>query len=449
MTPSPAASAELEELLRFREQERREVEASLAAERVRTLEAARRRMEAAWAHHLEAGRRPWRAEVVSRFFGRRPSTLLCWERDERRMRRSLDQQGYDVVAIEPWSGPMPDPITGRLPMTESTNTDEGDMNAKPDTNHKLTSAQAAALKLLRESKSGAMYLGNRTWAEIGTIHHGVAKVLARLGYCSIGLGADGRVARLVEPQPEPPSPAAPAAPYPGVPVSADGYPVAWARRSPAGAMPALPALRLEMTADASAAVRAIETAQEKLLTRAQRAVLRFVREHPGATAVDVWAGVKKGSISSPHWALNHLEALESGRLIVGTGRPGSYERTWKIRDAAAAPEPIRFKVRVYHSLERGFRFEAWVPAAPMALVDEFTWASPYAEGDQAINHALEQVYSMHQGESIASRSAERRIRSLSVGDVVQLDDQAYACEPAFGWRAIDAAELTLPLERRQ
>jgi hypothetical protein len=95
---------------REREREERERIAADWGEWHRT--AMRARLEAAWAAHRAAGRRPWYAVVTGPGLGSRH--LLCGERTEARMRRELGRQAYEVLSVEPWKGPLPDPVTGRV-----------------------------------------------------------------------------------------------------------------------------------------------------------------------------------------------------------------------------------------------------------------------------------------------------------------------------------------------
>jgi hypothetical protein len=104
------------------------------------------------------------------------------------------------------------------------------------------------------------------------------------------------------------------------------------------------------------------------------------------------------------------------------------------------------RVRILHSTERGFRFEPWVPEAPMARVDEYDPLPGHSADDldsTGIPTALlDVVYRDHQAVTGGERCVTAGVRSLSVGDVVQLDCRAFACEP-LGWREIDPTQLTI------
>lgn len=97
--------------IRAEEERERERIAGLYGANMR--EAWRQRILAGWAAHEAAGRKPWKAHVTWRWSGR-SAYLLAFERDERRMRRELERQGYEVYDLEPWTEPMPDPLTGKV-----------------------------------------------------------------------------------------------------------------------------------------------------------------------------------------------------------------------------------------------------------------------------------------------------------------------------------------------
>jgi hypothetical protein len=102
------------------------------------------------------------------------------------------------------------------------------------------------------------------------------------------------------------------------------------------------------------------------------------------------------------------------------------------------------RVRIYHSTERSYRFGSWAPAAAMTLVDDyeptganFDWISP-----KIPIRLLELVWREHNAVDGNERCCQLGVRSLSVGDVVQLDERAFAAE-LVGWREINPHELRL------
>ncbi len=97
------------------------------------------------------------------------------------------------------------------------------------------------------------------------------------------------------------------------------------------------------------------------------------------------------------------------------------------------------KVRIYHSSAHGFRFEPWVPEAPMALVDEYEVLAGVRANEIPFRipaSVLDLIYRDHQAVTGTERNVRLRIRSLSVGDVVQLDSRRFACA-SVGWTEID------------
>jgi hypothetical protein len=74
---------------------------------------------------------------------------------------------------------------------------------------------------------------------------------------------------------------------------------------------------------------------EPRLTRGQRAVLRYVGEHPDTTPTAV---AQAGITASAFWALQHMEALEKFRYLVSTFREhgtSAYLWTWRTKGAIA------------------------------------------------------------------------------------------------------------------
>lgn len=84
------------------------------------------------------------------------------------------------------------------------------------------------------------------------------------------------------------------------------------------------------------------------------------------------------------------------------------------------------RVSIFHSISHDSRFTDWTPAAAMALVDEYDIPPPDVEGNQAdVELLLLLVLGRVWREQNAVDGSERPVRlghrSLSVGDVVQLD----------------------------
>jgi hypothetical protein len=103
------------------------------------------------------------------------------------------------------------------------------------------------------------------------------------------------------------------------------------------------------------------------------------------------------------------------------------------------------RVSIFHNISHDSRFTDWTPAAAMALVDEYDIPAPDVEGDQAdVELQQQQVLGRVWREQNAVDGSERPVRlghrSLSVGDVVQLDGRAFAVR-SLGWRQIDPARI--------
>ena len=93
------------------------------------------------------------------------------------------------------------------------------------------------------------------------------------------------------------------------------------------------------------------------------------------------------------------------------------------------------KVTIYHST---YGFMPWSNDAPMAKVDEFDL--PEEQFPEPGDEALEYVFRIHNAVDGTERNVGLGIRSLSVGDVVQLDERAFAVEPV-GWIEIEPDEI--------
>ncbi|MEU2032786.1 hypothetical protein [Nocardia amamiensis] len=89
-----------------------------------------------------------------------------------------------------------------------------------------------------------------------------------------------------------------------------------------------------------------------------------------------------------------------------------------------------------HSLLHGY-----TPTAPLVLAYQYTIPTGHTPADAVI---LERAFAAFNGHpeypddhAHADAWADQRLRSLSVGDVVALDDRHYACQP-MGWAPITA-----------
>ena len=99
------------------------------------------------------------------------------------------------------------------------------------------------------------------------------------------------------------------------------------------------------------------------------------------------------------------------------------------------------KIQVYHAVYPTFR--AWAPTALMRKVDEWEpITDPLSDNPEVPSNILELVWTDHNAVSGTERCCQLRIRSLSVGDVVQLDDRAFACE-SIGWVEIKPEQMRL------
>ncbi len=96
------------------------------------------------------------------------------------------------------------------------------------------------------------------------------------------------------------------------------------------------------------------------------------------------------------------------------------------------------KVTIYHSTARGFRLMPWSSDAPMSRVDKFEL--PADQFPEPSEDALEHVFRIHNAVDGTERNVRLGIRSLSVGDVVQLDEHAFAVDP-IGWTEIEPDEI--------
>ncbi len=74
----------------------------------------------------------------------------------------------------------------------------------------------------------------------------------------------------------------------------------------------------------------------------------------------------------------------------------------------------------------------------MSRVDEFEL--PVEQFPEPSDDALEHVFRIHNAVDRTERNVRLGIRSLSVGDVVQVDERAFAVEP-IGWTEIEPDEI--------
>jgi hypothetical protein len=105
------------------------------------------------------------------------------------------------------------------------------------------------------------------------------------------------------------------------------------------------------------------------------------------------------------------------------------------------------RVRIYHSIDQDFTFDPWRPEAPLRLVDDYQiegWRSAdpderitpgiqkmaYRQGEAMDEEILELIYRDQNSVDGSERNVMKRNRSLSVGDVVMLNDYAFAVQSA-------------------
>jgi hypothetical protein len=99
------------------------------------------------------------------------------------------------------------------------------------------------------------------------------------------------------------------------------------------------------------------------------------------------------------------------------------------------------KVRVFHNVQRdedGRRagFDGYQADHGVNLVFEYDW--PESDTDTALNRAF---YLFNVGENdVATAYRARRLRSLSVGDVVAVGDAWFACDRA-GWSPVNPPQV--------
>lgn len=121
--------------------------------------------------------------------------------------------------------------------------------------------------------------------------------------------------------------------------------------------------------------------------------------------------------------------------------PTGLRRLTRVLRRAFASQRRAVTVRVFlnrapHSLLHGY-----TPASPLVLAYEYTVPAGDAPADAVI---LERAFAVFNGHPEhpddyphADAWADKSLRSLSVGDVVAIDDRHYACESA-GWMRVAA-----------
>ncbi|WP_327100290.1 hypothetical protein OIE68_16870 [Nocardia vinacea] len=114
--------------------------------------------------------------------------------------------------------------------------------------------------------------------------------------------------------------------------------------------------------------------------------------------------------------------------------PTGLRRLTRMLHRAVTPHRRTVTVRVFlnhapHSLLHGY-----TPSAPLALAYEYAIST---EGPAADAVILERAFAAFNGHpehpddhAHADAWTDKRLRSLSVGDVVAIDDRHYACESA-------------------
>lgn len=102
-----------------------------------------------------------------------------------------------------------------------------------------------------------------------------------------------------------------------------------------------------------------------------------------------------------------------------------------------ATRPI--EVRIYLSIAPEFMFRRYRSGIPLRLVDDYTLQ---VLNEQPAEATLEAVWREQVIVHGSERPARLRHRSLTVGDVVQLEDRAWAVD-LTGWREVPVVELNV------
>lgn len=104
-----------------------------------------------------------------------------------------------------------------------------------------------------------------------------------------------------------------------------------------------------------------------------------------------------------------------------------------------APALVDRHVRVFLNQSR-VAFAGYQPGAPLVLAYTFALSTPCAVSEPQI---LDSVFAMFNGHPLRTEDdAHTRawydsgLRSLSVGDVIALDDRSYGCE-TVGWQLLE------------
>ncbi|WP_043737152.1 hypothetical protein [Nocardia asiatica] len=128
--------------------------------------------------------------------------------------------------------------------------------------------------------------------------------------------------------------------------------------------------------------------------------------------------------------------------------PHRARRTLAALRAALAPRPTQVRVRVYLNTDPTALLTGYQPHTPVALAYEFVLrVDPTTATDKVL---LERVFAAfndhpeHDDDQIHTDTWYAKgmrgvagLRSLSVGDLVGLDDRHYACR-SYGWTRVPA-----------
>jgi hypothetical protein len=103
-------------------------------------------------------------------------------------------------------------------------------------------------------------------------------------------------------------------------------------------------------------------------------------------------------------------------------------------------------VTIYHNISRdaffGFNYGNEDGNSPHYLVKVFKFDSSRLRGDSA-GILAGCFHEFNVGETpLAAEYRARRLRSLSVGDIVDIDGRAYSCE-RVGWKPVNGSQMTV------
>lgn len=113
-----------------------------------------------------------------------------------------------------------------------------------------------------------------------------------------------------------------------------------------------------------------------------------------------------------------------------------------LRDAVFAPRSTRVRVRVYLNIDPAALLTGYRPGAPVALAYAFVLrVNPAVDTDEVLLERVFAAFNDHpeHDDDHAHTDAwyAKRLRSLSVGDLVGLDDRHYTCQ-SLGWTPVPA-----------